>query len=64
MTCKKKKFRTILDALIALSEAVNDRKKGNYQREEKRYYYCETCNVYHLTSKTDRINNDKTDAHK
>lgn len=53
--CKKKKF-TKLNAMIiiALYEGKRKNKYRNYKnlkRKEVRYYYCNECKAWHLTSK-------------
>ena len=46
MRCKKVKFDE-LGAKMALAKAIH---RGG-KREECRYYYCELCRAYHLTSR-------------
>ena len=43
--CKKKKYHTQFSALCAI---VDCQRLG---RSERRYYFCEQCRCYHLTSK-------------
>lgn len=48
--CKKRKF-TKLDCMIILSNINYRLKKNKYtKRKEIRYYKCELCGYYHLTS--------------
>ena len=50
MTCNKSKFRTEIDAEIALEYIRNVRKRHRREKHPVRYYHCEYCNNYHLTS--------------
>ena len=36
---------------VARSEMKNKKRKGKSKRKECRYYYCNECNAYHMTSK-------------
>jgi hypothetical protein len=49
MSCKKKKF----DKIKAMMVIANSQKitQKNFKRNEKSYYYCEECKIYHVTSK-------------
>lgn len=49
MTCSKKK----LDKIGAMLIIANSQKKTqkNFNRKEKRFYFCEECQAYHTTSK-------------
>ena len=48
--CKKRKFKTKIDAMLALASARwNGQTHGN--RNEVRVYHCPICNAWHLTSK-------------
>ena len=49
MSCSKKKFDKIKAMLILANS--NKQTQMNFNRKEVRYYYCEDCNAYHLTSK-------------
>jgi hypothetical protein len=50
MTCEKKKYSKI-DALIVLSKCFTARnRRHNFNRKEKRMYYCKECHAWHLTS--------------
>lgn len=51
--CNKIKYKDKLSAMFALSQCKNG-KKGN--RRECRFYFCNECNAYHLTSKKNNIN--------
>lgn len=48
--CKKRKYKDLISVMFALSQC---KKVGKFNpiRNEKRYYYCEECKCYHLTSK-------------
>ena len=50
MLCNKKKFKTEKDAEIALENIRKVRKKYKREKHPIRYYHCENCNNYHLTS--------------
>lgn len=49
--CKKRKYKDKLSAMFALSQC---KRVGNYNsiRNEKRFYYCDKCKCWHLTSKS------------
>jgi hypothetical protein len=49
MSCSKKKFDKI-GAMLVISNSQKQT-QTNFNRKEKRYYYCKECNAYHLTSK-------------
>ncbi len=49
--CKKRVLPDRLSAMIALA-GIMAKEKGN--RAERRFYLCDRCNVWHLTSKVDR----------
>ena len=49
--CVKRKFRTELDAKIALFKAEGRRAKNNARRREVRYYRCPECGSIRLTSR-------------
>jgi len=49
MTCKKLKLDKIKAMLIIANAQKKSRK--NFNRKELRYYWCDTCNSYHVTSK-------------
>lgn len=49
--CGKVRFRTELDAKIALAGTQRQRRGRARTKEEKRYYRCPQCHGYHLTSK-------------
>lgn len=57
--CIKKKF-TKLEAMmyVARSEMKNKKRKGKSKRKECRYYYCNECNAYHMTSKFNTLKGD------
>lgn len=50
MSCNKKKYKDKISAMFALSQTQF---VGNYspKRNEKRFYFCNECNAWHLTSK-------------
>lgn len=41
--CKKKKYKTKLEAMLILARCNSN------QRLETRFYFCKECNAYHLT---------------
>jgi hypothetical protein len=49
MKCFKIKFDKI-GAMLAISNSQKQTQM-NFNRKEKRYYFCKKCNSYHLTSK-------------
>lgn len=49
--CTKARYRTNLDAKIALAK-VGARRDNSH--EESRTYYCDECKAYHLSSKPKR----------
>lgn len=53
--CNKRKYKDKLSVMFALSQC---RRVGKYNpiRDEKRFYYCEECKCYHLTSKENGFN--------
>ena len=48
MICSKKKLDRI-KAMIIIANAKHP--SSNHNRNETRYYYCNSCNAYHTTSK-------------
>ena len=50
-SCGKVRFRTELDAKIALSGARRQRRGSTQAKDVRRYYLCPQCHGYHLTSK-------------
>ena len=54
MCCKKRKYKDELSAMFALSQT---KYCGNFnpKRNEKRIYFCEKCNAWHLTSQGKNI---------
>jgi hypothetical protein len=50
MLCVKKKFKTEKDAELALEHIRNVRIKYRREKHPIRYYECEYCRCYHLTS--------------
>lgn len=44
-------FGTKEDAKVALAQAQQRRKRFNNQDQEKRYYSCDRCEGFHLTSR-------------
>ena len=61
--CTKKKF-TKLEAMmyIAQAEMQYKKRKGRSKRRECRYYYCEECNTYHLTSQFKTLKSEVTNG--
>ena len=55
--CGKVRFKTELDAKIALAGARRQRRGPARQKDEQRYYRCPECHGYHLTSKPYRGRN-------
>ena len=51
MFCNKKKFKTETDAEIALENIRKVKKKYKREKHPIRFYHCEYCKTYHLTSK-------------
>jgi hypothetical protein len=51
MFCNKKKFKTEKDAEIALENIRKVKKKYKREKHPIRYYHCENCKNYHLTSR-------------
>lgn len=49
ITCKKRAFRTEIDAKIVLAK-VQWQDKSHRRAVEKRSYKCNLCNKWHLTS--------------
>jgi len=47
--CKRKKYETEIDAMITLAKLKSRQSKA--RRCEQRYYWCDDCGGYHLTSK-------------
>jgi L-rhamnose isomerase len=52
MKCKsgKKRYRTSVDAMLALVRIQNQRPIDELDRYEKNWYPCECCDGFHLTS--------------
>lgn len=51
MACKKVRYRTRLDAKIALASTMA---KNSAKRNEVRIYWCQECKGFHLTSQRKR----------
>ena len=49
MFCNKIKYKDKISAMFALSQCKKFRKVS--KKIEKRYYYCDICKSWHLTSK-------------
>lgn len=49
MSCKKRKLDKV-GALMVIMKSQKQTQK-NFNRNEKRYYFCKECNAYHTTSK-------------
>lgn len=56
---KKVRYRTLLDAKMALAKTYTSNKPT---RNEKRYYLCPFCKGFHLTSET--MNSNKSTFNK
>ena len=56
--CNKKKF-TKVEAMmrIANAEVEYKKRKGRSKRRECRYYWCNECKAFHLTSQEYNMNN-------
>jgi len=53
--CNKRKFSKLSAMIcVANSEFTNKKYKGHTKRKECRFYYCEKCKSYHLTSKEEK----------
>lgn len=48
--CKKVKFRSALEAQLAVSIAQERFKRGKQNRKENHWYFCPQCSAYHLSS--------------
>ncbi len=48
--CSKRRFRTDLDAKIALMKAQRSADRHGHLVVEKRHYFCSRCRSFHLTS--------------
>ena len=46
--CSKKKFDKIKSMLVIAN--ANKPSQTNFNRKEKRYYWCDICNAHHVTS--------------
>ena len=55
MNCVKRKFRTEIDAELALEYIRNVKKRYRREKHPIRYYHCEYCGSYHLTSQPANI---------
>ena len=51
MNCEKIKFKTEIEAEIAINHIKEVKRKYKRAKRPIRYYLCEYCNHYHLTSK-------------
>ena len=51
MSCTKTKFKTEVDAERALNHIKDVRRKYRREKKPNRYYLCDMCHSYHLTSK-------------
>lgn len=49
MECNKKRL-TKINAMLIIANSQK-RAQKNHNRNEIRYYWCDTCNAYHVTSK-------------
>lgn len=47
MACRKRRYHSRVDALIALSST---QMSNNPKRQESRAYFCKRCKGWHLTS--------------
>jgi len=55
MNCVKRKFKTEIDAELALEYIRNVKKRYRREKHPIRYYHCEYCGCYHLTSQPANI---------
>lgn len=53
MKCKKRKYDKI-GVMFALQDCIRRSNIGQKRRMETRYYWCDECKAYHLTSKNER----------
>lgn len=60
--CDKKKL-SLDKAKWIIFNAQAARRLGSEKRQEIRYYYCNLCNSYHVTSKYDRFKTKNADSH-
>ena len=49
--CRKRRFRTRIDAQMALLRTQAKADRGHPRRHERRYYRCPHCAGWHLTSR-------------
>ena len=49
--CRKIRYRSEIDALLALNEVIRRREQGKENRKECRYYRCPYCRGWHLTKR-------------
>jgi hypothetical protein len=55
--CSKRKYADEMEAKIALLSCYikQQGKKSDWRRKETRYYLCEICKKYHLTSQPKKL---------
>lgn len=51
--CRKKRYPTRVDALLALA-STSRKRHTRREKDEKRAYECERCGKWHLTSQEER----------
>ena len=49
-TCKKRRYETEVDAMLALDRVQRQRDCDNLTKHEVRHYWCEEHQAFHLTS--------------
>lgn len=58
MTCRKRRYPTRVDAMIALADIDRRAAQGNENRDEIRAYRCPRCKGWHVTSQPKGSDND------
>jgi hypothetical protein len=59
------KFKyTESEAKVALVDAIVMRNRGKHGRNEKRYYPCRSCGMFHLTSQSNKERRDAPAPHR
>lgn len=54
LPCEKVKYANHFEAMAAEFKAKYRNDKGNSRRRERRFYQCERCGFYHLSSKPEK----------
>ena len=62
--CRKKKLSLKRAKAILVHAFYQSKILGNKKRKEIRYYWCNECRAYHLTSKEDINATNRTDGDK